>query len=276
MNLRSTARACGSLFRIRMAEGLQYRVSALSGAMVGVFWALMECVLFTVFYTYSDNGAWNSNGLSLTQTLSYVWLAQALFVLQAMSIDSEIMGKINNGDVGIELCRPMNLYTHWFVKSSAGKLGSTWIRSLATVCVGLLMPAGYALQGPASVPGLLLFLLSVVMAFVLCSAFAMLVTAIRLNITWGDGPTYMLMLLSGILSGTYLPLRLWPDFMQTFLYLQPFGGFADIPVQLYVGSLAPSAALPGIGLQLFWSAVFIGAGRISMNRKLKSIIVQGG
>ncbi|WP_019911639.1 ABC transporter permease [Paenibacillus sp. HW567] len=276
MNFRNTCRACGSLFRIRMAEGLQYRVSAISGVFVSVFWGLLECVLFTVFYTYSDNGAWNNNGLSLTQTISYVWLAQALFVLQTMSIDSEIMGKINNGDVGVELCRPMNLYTHWFVKSSAGKLGTSWVRSLATIAVGLLMPAGYALGRPASVLGFLYFLLSVVMAFVLCSAFAMFVTAIRLNVTWGDGPTYILLLVSGILSGTYLPLRLWPDFMQTFLYLQPFGGFADIPLQLYVGSLPPSAALPGVGLQLIWSAIFIVAGRFIMNHKLKNIIVQGG
>lgn len=276
MSFRNTCRACGSLFRIRLAEGLQYRISAISGTMVSVFWALLECVLFTVFYTYSENGSWNNNGLSLAQTISYVWLAQGLFVLQTMSIDSEIMGKINNGDVGIELCRPLNLYTHWFVKSSAGKLGTSWLRSLATVLAGLLMPAGYALGGPASLPGLLCFLLSVIMAFVLCSAFAMLVTAIRLNITWGDGPTYILLLVSGILSGTYLPLRLWPDGLQTFLYLQPFGGFADIPVQLYIGSMAPAAALPAIGLQFIWSAVFIAAGRIIMMRKLNHIIVQGG
>lgn len=76
MNFRNTCRACSSLFRIRMAEGLQYRVSAISGTVVGVFWALLECVLFTVFYTYSENGSWNNNGLSLPQTISYVWLAQ--------------------------------------------------------------------------------------------------------------------------------------------------------------------------------------------------------
>ncbi len=276
MNFRNTCKACSSLFRIRMAEGLQYRASAISGVLVSVFWGLIECVLFTVFYTYSDNAAWNNNGLALSQTISYVWLAQGLFVLQTMSIDSEIMSKINNGDVGVELCRPLNLYTHWFVKSSAGKLGTSWLRSLATILTGFLMPAGYALGAPASALGFACFLLSAVMAFVLCSSFAMFVTAIRLNITWGDGPTYMLLLFSGILSGTYLPLRLWPDFMQTFLYLQPFGGFADIPVQLYVGSLTPSAALPAIGLQFFWSAVFIAAGRTIMNHKLKSIIVQGG
>jgi ABC-2 type transport system permease protein len=64
--------------------------------------------------------------------------------------------------------------------------------------------------------------------------------------------------------------------MQTFLYLQPFGGFADIPVQLYIGSMAPAAALPAIGLQFIWSVIFIAAGRLIMNLKMKSMIVQGG
>ncbi|WP_151734874.1 ABC transporter permease [Paenibacillus tengchongensis] len=275
MNWKQTGRASRSLLRISMAEGLQYRASAISGVFVSVFWGIIECVLFTVFYTYSDNG-WNNNGLSLEQTISYVWLGQALFLFQRMNIDGELMDKINNGNVGIDLCRPLDLYTHWFVKSSAAKLGTSWIRSVATIGVGLLLPAGYALGAPESPAGFLCFLMSVSMAFILCSAYAMLVTAIRLNVTWGDGPTYILLLVSGILSGTYLPLRLWPDELQTFLYLQPFGGFADIPIQLYVGSLEPASALPGIGLQLMWSMIFIVAGRIIMNRKLHTIIVQGG
>jgi len=37
-----------------------------------------------------------------------------------------------------------------------------------------------------------------------------------------------------------------------------------------------SDALPAIGLQLFWTLVFIAAGRLLMNHKLKNIIVQGG
>lgn len=271
-----TWRACRSLFRVRMAEGLQYRVAALSGVMISVFWAIIECVVYTVFYTYSRDGAWNHNGFGLEQTISYVWLAQGIFFFQAMSIDSEILVKINKGDVALELCRPMDLYLHWLVKSAAGRLGINWLRGLLTIVVGLLMPAGYALSRPASAAGFLLFLLTVVLAFLLCSAYAMLVTAVRLNMTWGDGPFYMLMLLSGILSGTYLPLRLWPDSMQTFLRLQSFGGFTDLPLQLYTGSLAPEAAWLGITLQLFWIAVFVIVGRMIMNSRLKHLIIQGG
>lgn len=271
-----TWRACRSLFRVRMAEGLQYRVAALSGAMVGVFWAIIECVVYTVFYTYSRDGGWNHNGFGLEQTISYVWLAQGIFFFQAMSIDSDILAKINKGDVALELCRPMDLYLHWLVKSAAGRLGINWVRGLLTIVAGLLMPAGYALSRPASLGGFFLFLLTVVLAFLLCSTFAMLVTAVRLNMTWGDGPFYMLMLVGGIFSGTYLPLRLWPDSMQIFLRLQPFGGFTDLPLQLYTGSLAPEAAWLGITLQLFWIAVFVVVGRFIMKSRLKHLIIQGG
>ena len=39
---RRMLRAMGSIFRIQLAEGLQYRLSALSGAAISVFWCLIE------------------------------------------------------------------------------------------------------------------------------------------------------------------------------------------------------------------------------------------
>jgi ABC-2 type transport system permease protein len=86
----------------------------------------------------------------------------------------------------------------------------------------------------------------------------------------------MLSLLGMVLGGGYLPLQLWPDFMQGFLFIQPFAGITDIPARLYVGSMPVNEAAAAIGLQLFWTAIFITAGKLLMNRKLKSLIVQGG
>ena len=43
--MRRTLKASWSLFKIRSAEGLQYRLAALSGATVSVFWALIEAVI---------------------------------------------------------------------------------------------------------------------------------------------------------------------------------------------------------------------------------------
>ena len=42
--MKNTFKVGLSLFRIRAAEGLQYRLAALSGATVSTFWALIESV----------------------------------------------------------------------------------------------------------------------------------------------------------------------------------------------------------------------------------------
>jgi len=86
----------------------------------------------------------------------------------------------------------------------------------------------------------------------------------------------MIMLIGMVLSGSYLPLQLWPKFMQSFLILQPFAGYLDIPIRLYIGTLSAQGAILAVGLQLVWSMVFIIAGKLLMAKRLKSIIVQGG
>ena len=118
-----TLRACLSIFRIKTAEGFQYRLAGLAGASTGIFWALLEITVYIIFYTYADNKeAGLVAGLSLRQTVSYAWLAQMLFLMQPSSIDSEILNKITSGDVGIEMCRPIDLYFHWFAKVAASRL----------------------------------------------------------------------------------------------------------------------------------------------------------
>ena len=272
-----TAKACLSIFRIKTAEGFQYRMAGLAGASTSIFWVLIEITVYSIFYIYANNkDAGMVAGLSLKQIVSYAWLTQLLFLMQPMSIDGDILSKITSGDVGIELCRPIDLYFHWFSKTAASKLTPLFWRGSITLLFGILMPASYRLSSPASFLGLFYMLISVASAFLLCTAFGMLTCAVRLSITWGDGPTYIIMLIGGVLSGGYLPLQLWPEFMQGFLLIQPFAGYLDIPLRLYIGTLAPGDAFWVIGLQLFWVTVFITVGKIIMSKRLKSIIVQGG
>lgn len=272
-----TVKACLSIFRIKTAEGLQYRIAGLAGASTSIFWVLIEITVYTIFYTYADHKeAGVMAGLSLKQLVAYAWLTQLLFMMQPMGIDGEILNKITSGDVGIEMCRPIDLYFHWFAKTAASKLTPMFWRGSATILFGIFMPLGYRLSPPASLSGFICMLASSASALLLCTAYAMLVCAIRLNITWGEGPTYIIMLIGGVLSGGYLPLQLWPKPMQGFLLVQPFAGYLDIPLRLYIGTLAPGDAIWAIGLQLLWVTVFVAIGKLLMSRRLKSIIVQGG
>lgn len=76
-------------------------------------------------------------GLSLNQVVTYVWLAQCLFVIQPLALDSEIQAKIENGNVSLDLARPMDLYAHWFAKIAPGRLAPLCWRGLAVLAAGL-------------------------------------------------------------------------------------------------------------------------------------------
>ena len=273
--LKTAIKACLALFRIRTMEAIQYRAAALAGVSISIFWALIEITVFSVFYQYAENR--EAASLNFSQILAYVWLGQALYGLIPLSIDGELLSKIINGDVGVELCRPFDLYFHWFAKTAAGRLGGFWWRGIITIAVGCAIPSvAMRLTPPASAAGLILFMLSLVTLFMLSTSYAMLITALRVSISWGEGPTNMLLLLSGVLSGAYLPLPLWPRFMQSFLLIQPFAGQLDLPVRLYSGAIEPGGAAVVFALQLGWMLLFTVAGRFVMQRNISRIIVQGG
>jgi len=249
----------------------------LVNAAVGVFWGLIEITVYSVFYQYAERkDAGIMAGMDINQMITYVWLAQAIFAMVPMNIDGEILSKINSGDVGVELCRPLDLYFHWFSKTAATRLTPFLLRGSVVLLAAAFMPAAYRMSLPASASGFLWMLLSLLAALLLCTSYSMLICAVRLKITWGDGITYMMMLIGGILSGAYLPLQLWPEGMQRFLTLQPFAGYLDIPVRLYIGTISPEKALSSILIQILWSAVFILAGKLLMAKRLQTIVIQGG
>ena len=64
-------KASFSLFRISTAENLQYRAAAFSGAIMCVFYALIDITIFSVFYKYGSNREMDMS-LSLTQMASYM------------------------------------------------------------------------------------------------------------------------------------------------------------------------------------------------------------
>lgn len=273
----SNLKACFSLFRIKTAEGTTYRMAGLAGASTSIFWALIEITVYIIFYNYASNKtAGLTAGISLKQVVTYTWLAQLFFLMQPMNIDSDILDKITSGDVGIELCRPLDLYFHWFSKIAAGRITPMLWRGSITIAAGILMPGIYKISLPSSFSGFLCMLISLLSAFLVCTSYGMLACVVRLNVPWGNGPTYMMMLVGSILSGAYLPLQLWPNALQHFLLLQPFAGYLDIPVRFYIGTLKPSNALVPIVTQLVWVILFVTLGRLLINSRLKNIVVQGG
>ena len=144
--------------RIRML--LQYRAAAFAGLVTQLFWGWIKVMVFAAFY--AATGA--PQPMSLQDTITYIWLGQALLLLLPFRIDAELQSMVRDGSVAYELTRPADLYWYWFSRQFAARLAPLALRAwpqllLAGLFFGMELPVGWT--------PLLLFLLSLGCALLL-------------------------------------------------------------------------------------------------------------
>jgi ABC-2 type transport system permease protein len=129
---------------------------------------------------------------------------------------------------------------------------------------------------PVSVPAGMLFLISLTLGALLSSAMIMLINVAVAASLNDRGVNALSAPLVIVFSGNLLPLLLFPDWLRTVMFVQPFAGLLDIPLRIYFGALTGADAWVGIGLQIFWIAVLAALGHWAMARTLRTLEMQGG
>jgi ABC-2 type transport system permease protein len=247
----------------------QYRAAAFAGICTQVFWGIIQVMIFQAFYS----GVSGREPMSLTQTITFIWLGQALLQLLPWSIDKEVGEQIRNGHVAYELIRPIHLYRLWYVRSFAMSFVPTVLRCAPIFILGGLF---LGLAAPASWLGGFFFFLSVIFSFFLSAAIKALVISSLFWTISGEGILRLLPHITVLLSGMVIPLPLFPNWLQPFLSVQPFRGIIDIPSRLYTGIIPSSEAIYYLGFQLGWTILLIALGQFLLKKALRQFVVQGG
>lgn len=263
-----------AILRTQVMARLQFRAAAFAQLSTVVFSALIHNTIIVAFYTYGNG---HNASMTLQQAVSYMWIVHiVLHLLPGMGIDHEIKEKIRSGDVSTELCRPLDLYTHWYLRAAAMRLGPCLVYLLPVALCALIVPEPYRLRPPASWLALLACIASLLLGLLLTCATMGLTNVLLMRVSWGDGPIYVMAAVTDLLSGANLPLQLWPAKLQRVLMYQPFAGIIDIPLRLYVGTMSPSAFLSSALLQTAWLLCFLLAGWYLMRQVLEKTVIQGG
>ncbi len=258
-----------AVLKARFRLLLQYRAAALAGLGTQIFFGLMQVMVFTAFHRSAETPP----PMSLTDTVTYLWLIQALLLLLPWRLDAEIQAMIRDGTVAYELVRPVDLYGLWYARNLAGRAAPILLRCVPMFILARLF---FGLQAPASLAAALTWAVGVVGALLLSAA---LTTLMSISLFWtlsGDGLSRLLATLATVFSGSIAPLPFFPDWAQTILAWLPFRGLMDTPFRLYIGHITLSEALPALGHQLAWTGVLVLIGRWALARGLRRVVVQGG
>ncbi|MFT7244452.1 MAG: ABC-2 type transport system permease protein [Candidatus Azotimanducaceae bacterium] len=270
-------RAYLSVIAARYRTLLQYRAAAFAGVVTQLFWGAIRLMVLLAFFELAPN----DQPMTVAEIAAYVWLGQALLAVFPWNVDGEIAEMIRSGSVAYELTRPLNLYWFWFARTIALRTAPTTLRCLPMIIFAMwVMPAlgldKWALAPPPDWAAGIGFLISQTLGLMLACAMTMLMHVVLVWTLSGDGINRIFPSIALVLSGNILPLPLFPDWMQSFLELQPFQGLVDVPFRIYAGNITGSDVLVELAQQVFWTTIFIAWGYWALGRVQRRLVAQGG
>ena len=262
-----------SFFKISFSNTIQYRGAAAAGIVTQLFWGFMEIMLFRAFYE-ADNNAFP---MEFSALCSYIWLQQAFLTLfMIWFFDLKIFKQIQDGGIGYELARPLELYNMWFAGNAAQRMAKATLRCFPVLLVAFLLPQPYGLVLPASISSFFAFLVSMVLAFLTVLAFCMLGYITTFYTLSPYGVRIIVTSVTELLTGALIPIPFLPEWMQNVLRFTPFYSMQNLPYRIYSEDIWGGEALFAILLQLVWVVILIIIGKLWMKRALRRVVIQGG
>lgn len=123
-----------SIFKTRFISQMQYRAAAMAGLYTQLFWGLIRVMILKAFY----QGVTGPIPLALNETISYIWLSQALLRLVPWHVDRDLEKIFVDGNVAYELVRPVNLFVAWFFRILALRVAPVLLTGVPLLLIAKL------------------------------------------------------------------------------------------------------------------------------------------
>ena len=262
-----------SIIKIRFNLLLQYRTAAWAGMFTQLFFGFILVMVLLGFYGSTTEAM----PINMKMAISYTWMGQAMLGLLPWNGDREIQRLIRDGNVSYELIRPMSLYNYWFARAFALRTAPTLLKSIPLFIIAIfLLPKEYSMMLPVSTFAFLSWIVCLFGSLLISCGITNLVNITTLYSLSGDGIQRLLTSLVTICSGMVIPLPLFPDKLKSILNILPFSGLLDIPTRFYTGDIHYSQLLKYFSFQITWAIIIYFLGKYILEKKMKSLVVQGG
>jgi ABC-2 type transport system permease protein len=263
-----------TLARLTLLRLMAYRMRFITGIATYAIFVGGQWFIWKAIYDARGPGA-ELGGLTLAQLTTYLAVGYIARAAYFTNLDGEIAGRFQNGDVTIDLLKPISPLGHWLSLAVGECTFRVLFFALPMACVlvpvfGVMPPAG---DGWWQFP--LLFLLAFLINHELNVAAGIACFFLEDVTALTSLKRNLIMLLSGLM----VPLHLLPGAVAAAVSWLPFATISYWPVMAYVGELGQhgnpgfaQVALIGLG----WLAVLHLGNRLLWARARNRLEVQGG
>jgi ABC-2 type transport system permease protein len=257
---RSTAR--------RMAT---YRGATVAGVFTNtVFGFLLAYVLLAVFRERGEIGDFDA-----VDAVTFTFVTQGLLMVVGVFGGSiqELGTRIKSGEVAMDLCRPYD-YQGWWAATALGKASFyLWARGVPPFVAGAVV---FDMRLPGEWWMWPAFVASTALAVGIAFAFGFVLQLTAFWIVDVRGPNQLGWVVGQFLSGAFVPLVLFPAWLEPTLRALPFAGMIQLPVEVFLGKHAGWELAGLFGTQALWLLVLVVLGRTILARAVHKLVIAGG
>jgi len=247
-----------------------YRLALAAGIFTnGVFGLIRAGVLLAAV----EGAGGEAGGYDARSALLYVLWGQAILGMIPMWGWNEIADRVRTGEIAVDLARPMDLQTYWWFRD-IGRAAMQFLgRGLPILVLGSIVlqvaPPTDPLVYLAGVIGMVLGL-----AINYLCRYAMNLISFWTLETQGYQILYMVGV--SLLSGFYVPVHLFPDWLLAIAQASPFPALYQYPIDLISGRVTGAEVFNVLGIQLVWLAILLVLTRVLTHFGARRLVIQGG
>lgn len=259
------------LARRSFRQLLTYRGAALAGIFTNAIFGVMIASVYLALYQSHDGGAETIvRGWSAEQTVTLVWINQALLMTVFMWGWWEVIRTIQSGEIVMDLLKPMDFFAYWLSRDLGRAAAHFLIRGIPTFAIGVIF---FDLVYPDSVLRAIAFLISVLLAVIVSFAFRFMLNLAGFWVMDYRGISYLSMAIINLLSGFLIPLAFFPTPLRVVSEILPFRAIIMIPNEIYLGQIDPFL---GLLFQSAWIVAMVFGARWLLAKGERKVVVQGG
>lgn len=268
--MRATVKTYWRLLVAGFQRAATYRLAALGGLAANATFGLLKVGI--LFATVEAAGG-SLHGYDVGAMSAYVWLSQGLLGSVNLFGRTDVAERIKNGDIAVDFIRPLDVQAASVTLEVGQRLFALLPRGLPSVLIGVLV---VGLSMPTTPLPYLLGAVSVLLGIVLSCTTVYLVAVARFWLVEGRGLELFYMIVSGFLAGLFVPVPLFPGWLQDVAAGTPFPSMLQHPVDVLSGRVDLPGSLRLLGVQLGWLAFTVALGAVLTRAGRVRLEVQGG
>ena len=241
-----------------------YPLATLAGIFTNTVFGFLQAYILLAVYRHRTN----VGGYDAHDTLTYVWLVQALLMTVYAFGWQELALRVRDGSITSDLSRPLNPQRYWLAFDLGRAPYHFLYRGILPFAIGA---AVFRLHYP-SAPDAALFLLSLLLAVVASLGFRFLYNLAAFWVLDIRGVLIVALTISLFFSGLIMPLTFFPGWLRDLARVLPFASFVQTPVDVWLGQYH----VWQLALQIGWAVVLLALGQLVLGRATRRVVIQGG